>query len=352
MSGKSSKQPDGTLKFNSTTDADEKSFSDSAAKVSQLPRLLMVHQLWLWKLDEEPMIHFLVDTVITAFPVRWHQGVEDCLLDTIRQGDIDSYQNPEQLVENIIFECVTFSEEFRFAGLGIHVLDVFESSIARRSNQEVGYFKAFRDSLKQQKRSLHKQVNDEISLIHEIKDIRDELHLILRIFETQRDVVKQFSGLDYLVQMKKVQSSLEEAESASRLNNYILLLTIFTIFFAPLSFMTSLFAIPFGHFPENDEGELRVRGDWVAYRMIAGEFSSLVAVGILAYCMSAAGWSLWRGFDRLLRQKGRELASSEDAVTTGHPSPHDREDVAVLTSRLGIMIKLKSDRQADLESLL
>lgn len=45
------------------------------------------------------------------------------------------------------------------------------------------------------KRLIHQQVDREISLIYEIKDIRDELHLILRIFETQRDIVRKFAGI-------------------------------------------------------------------------------------------------------------------------------------------------------------
>lgn len=41
--------------------------------------------------------------------------------------------------------------------------------------------------------------------------------------------------LDYLVQMKQAQSSLEEAETAGRLNNYIMLFTLVTIVFVSLA---------------------------------------------------------------------------------------------------------------------
>lgn len=53
----------------------------------------------------------------------------------------------------------------------------------------------FRDSLDQGKRALPEQVRGDIRLIHEIKDIRDELSLLMRVFETQLAVVKQFADV-------------------------------------------------------------------------------------------------------------------------------------------------------------
>jgi hypothetical protein len=88
--------------------------------------------------------------------------------------------------------------------------------------------------------------------------------------------------------MKQAQSSLEEAETAGQLNNYILLFTLVTIVFVsylvsspefydfnsncrayktPLSFLTSLFAIPFDYLPQTSDGEIRVDPHWFAERM-------------------------------------------------------------------------------------
>ncbi|SPO05319.1 uncharacterized protein DNG_08006 [Cephalotrichum gorgonifer] len=393
MGSKPLKLTANTLKSNVLKGTGQQSFGDSAVNVSRLPRLLMVHQLWLWKLNK--------DTVITAFPERYHQGVEDSLFETIRQSGIDCYTRPEQLVESILFECVTFLEEYRLAGLGLHILDIFDSSIARRSNEEVACFKNFRDSL--EKRSVREGVSKEISLIHEIEDIRDELHLILRIFASQRDVVKQFAGvfwpavkdkfhrmafvddcgvqgliertkeldrnaqrtrteLDSLVQMKLAQSSLEQAESASRLNNYIMLFTIIAVVFTPLSFMTSLFAIPFDYFPENDEGEIRVHEDWFTRRMIAGELSSLMAIAIIGFAIYAVKLPPWKLFidslpqkrelfKDLLHRKRKEWSSpSDDANSTGHSSALDRDDNTRLTRRIRAVMERRPVKQRDLES--
>lgn len=116
------------LSNNNNNNNNQSKFGQDTVSASRLPRLLMVHQLWLWKLD--------ADTVVTAFPDRYHQGVEDTLFETVRQGNIETYTRPEQLVENILFETVTFLEEYRYAGLGIHVLEIFESSIAVRVSLE------------------------------------------------------------------------------------------------------------------------------------------------------------------------------------------------------------------------
>ncbi|KAH6886791.1 hypothetical protein B0T10DRAFT_442909 [Thelonectria olida] len=353
------------LKCKRSLTTEQSEFGQDTVNTSRLPRLLMVHQLWLWKLDSS--------TIITAFPDRYHQGVEDTLFETIRQGGIESYTRPEQLIENILFECVTFLEEYRFAGLGIHILDIFESSIAVRSNQEAVLFKKFRDSIKEKKRSLHKQVDSDIALIHEIKDIRDELHLLLRIFESQLDVVQKFatifwsaedaaktgkafvndcgvqkiidrtkaldrhaqrtlSDLDYLVQMKQAQSSLEEAETAGRLNNYIMLFTLVTIVFTPLSFLTSLFAIPFDYFPQNSDGEIRVESNWFTERMVAGEFTTLGFVLLFGTAMYYGRWPSRRQVGQFFQSPWKKASSSPKHASSSS-AVHDHHDIASLIER-------------------
>ncbi|KAH8900720.1 hypothetical protein GQ53DRAFT_130451 [Thozetella sp. PMI_491] len=266
----------------------------------QLKKLILIHQLWLWKIDE--------NTVITSFPERWHTGVEDTLLETIRQSGVSEFRNPEDLIVHILYECVSFLEKYRDAGLGNHILDIFESSIATRANQEVSYFKKFNASIQgardreegQTKSEQHRPKDDidgEVNLIYEVKDIRDELHLIQRVFKSQAAVIDKFSklfwpgigeedkqyrekfiedcgvgdiieraekldedanrtleGLDYLVQVKQAQSSLkesvaagelnikalEEAKRSQKLNNYIMLFTTISVVFVSDSLSRAL----------------------------------------------------------------------------------------------------------------
>ena len=168
-----------------------------------------------------------------------------------------------------------------------------------QSDKETACFKDFKQSLEDKAltTSLAKSINIEIALIYEVKDICDELHLVLRVFQNQRDVLEKFSNifwpgtsdsakkfreqfmqdcgvealikradklvadairtldavsklpfvptsipffltfskLDYLVQTKQAQASLSEAEAAGRLNNYIMLFTVVTVIFVRLT---------------------------------------------------------------------------------------------------------------------
>ncbi|RSL47664.1 hypothetical protein CEP54_013285 [Fusarium duplospermum] len=305
--------PKSTKLKSKKTDGGEVDFGENIRDPRKQARLLMVHQLWLWKLDK--------DTIITAFPDRYHRGVEDTLFDTIRQGGIHSYTDPHELIEDILFESVTFLEEFEYAGLGIHVLDIFDSSIAECSQKEAKLFKDFSKSIDPHGAvDKTSDITKEINLRRKCEDIRDELHLILRIFETQQNVAfiddcgvgqliertkaldghanRTLQALDYLVQIKQAQSSLDEAQSAGQLNKAIWIFTLVTVIFTPLSFMTSLFAIPFTYHPQNSEGEIRVEEGWFTNRMAIGECVS-VAVIALAILISFTVPSPKRTFARL-----------------------------------------------------
>ncbi|KAL8380160.1 hypothetical protein RB599_009565 [Gaeumannomyces hyphopodioides] len=293
-------------------------------------KLLVVHQLWLWKLDE--------NTVITSHPERWHTGIEDTLLETIRQSGIGEFQEPDDLIEHIVSECARFIEEYRYAGLGEHILEIFENSIATRSNQEVECFKRLIAQLENDPRNKpdslatavggrskvvmsssneKETIFEETKLIREIKDIRDELQMLGRVFKDQAKIVERFAqlfwpdtekdkkirqqftdycgvqnlkarttrldnnahqslqDLYYLVQVKQAQSSLHEAitatvmsKRAQTLNDYILVFTTITVIFTPLAFMTSLFALPINSFPQNETGSASYAADWFAIRIM------------------------------------------------------------------------------------
>ncbi|EJT76862.1 hypothetical protein GGTG_06776 [Gaeumannomyces tritici R3-111a-1] len=302
-------------------------------------KLLVVHQLWLWKLDE--------NTVITTHPERWHTGNEDTLVETIRQSGIGDFQEPEDLIEHIVSECARFIEEYRYAGLGEHILDIFENSIATKSNQEVQCFKRFIAQLGNEPGNNSKSpataveehsnekesITEETKLIREIKDIHDELQMLGRVLEDQANMVERFArlfwpdaekdekmrqqftdycgiqnlrartvrmdgnahqtlqDLYYLVQVKQAQSSLHEAitatvmsKRAQTLNDYILVFTTITVIFAPLAFMTSLFALPISSFPrDGGAGSVSYAADWLAVRITAGEIVSLASICFMLY---------------------------------------------------------------------
>ena len=69
---------------------------------------------------------------MTAIPSRKNGMIADTLLETIRQGDLDILQTPDDLIKRIVNDTLTFVSEVKWAGLGEHVLDIFESEIATR----------------------------------------------------------------------------------------------------------------------------------------------------------------------------------------------------------------------------
>jgi Txe/YoeB family toxin of Txe-Axe toxin-antitoxin module len=155
------------------------------------------------------------------------------LIDTIRQSDIESLHEPEDLIGHILYHCATFLDQYRDAGVGDHILDIFDSTIAQRvrrptcqalspllpqsatskptqtvdqrlhqSDDEVARFKQFSSEVEQREKgrgkidlSLSRSINNEIKLIYEVKDIRDELNLLRHVFETQTEVLDKFARL-------------------------------------------------------------------------------------------------------------------------------------------------------------
>ncbi|KAI1660907.1 hypothetical protein F4813DRAFT_386316 [Daldinia decipiens] len=287
------------------------------------PKWLMSRQLWLWKLDD--------NTIITAIPSRANGMTADTLLETIRQGNLDILTTPNDLIKRILYETVTFLDEFRWAGLGNHILDIFEGEIATETDREAGFFKNF-SSGNWSPNNVNGFIQEAAHCTYSVRDIRDELHLLRQVFETQAKVVADFAaifwpsstsgnqkqgniasrdlresfirdcglqslihrvrrmesdasttleGLSTIIQAMQAQASLKEAEQSRFLNLMILPFTIITVIFTPLSFLTSLFAVNTLGFPHNDDGELRLPASWFSWRMVVGEVSSLLPLGLL-----------------------------------------------------------------------
>ncbi|KAK4161165.1 hypothetical protein QBC43DRAFT_324219 [Cladorrhinum sp. PSN259] len=120
-----------------------------------------------------------------------------------------------------------------------------------------------------------------------------------RVERLEQKTKKILENVDHLVRMKQAQGSLHEsklasqqaemsvreakrsareAEKSRQLNNYIMVFTVVTVVFAPLSFMTSIFALSIDTFPLNDQGEPRYGTSWITARMLTGEAVSIVVI--------------------------------------------------------------------------
>ncbi|OBS26142.1 hypothetical protein FPOA_00085 [Fusarium poae] len=285
-----------------------------------LPKWLMVRQLWLWKLHD--------GTILTAIPSRKIRCMADDLLETIRHSELDEISTSDDLMKHIVQQTVTFTERFRLAGVGEHILDIFENELASEMDKEAGFFNNF---TRKDWNSIYVNIaiSEAAGCTWRVKDIRGELRLIDKVFTQQLDVLKEFAaviatdngmsleeqeatliresglevlrerirridedaattidGLSNITQAMLAQASLKEAESARLMNFIILPFTVVTVIFTPLSFMTSLFAVNSDGFPHNDEGELRIPSNWLRDKMIIGEIGTLIPLLIIIVSIS------------------------------------------------------------------
>ncbi|OLN85421.1 Ankyrin-1-like protein 3 [Colletotrichum chlorophyti] len=157
-------------------------------------QILVVAQLWVWKIDE--------NTVISAFPERWDNKNAKTLLNGIKHRvlgirDLRS-ENTDmmRIIESILESAVGYSEEefhFQFEGPRSYC-NVFAASIAHVSNEAMKRYASFKASIT--KMGTSKTVLDdlraEIELLQEIDDIREEINMVKRVLRSQERVFEDF----------------------------------------------------------------------------------------------------------------------------------------------------------------
>ncbi|KAI1634467.1 hypothetical protein F4809DRAFT_510196 [Biscogniauxia mediterranea] len=210
---------------------------------------------------------------------------------------------------------------------------------ALQSHREVELFNEFTQGLKPEnqllregKMKLNYYIHEEIELLKEVKDILDELNIIQTVLISQRSILKEaFTFLrsyrnfrlipercldditDYYWTLSKIDSSRQEvdklaydakevqkninhlldlrqkdanlseaiwarksSEDTTRQGRTIMVFTVVTIIFLPITFLTSLFALDITSFPHGDDGDLSYSPEWAFSRL----FGIMVAVSL------------------------------------------------------------------------
>jgi hypothetical protein len=162
-------------------------------EIRKVPRLVMVDQLWLWILDEK--------TVISCFPRRWgnnrpdpsalHKSIK-MRLQSARRDDITSAYDIALLV---IDECSrVFFDRARPNARVPNMVEMFADSIRHVKYNSAAAFDQFliwtKLALTEKCQLLN--INPEGNLLKEIKDIMDELNIILRVKEEQQAALESF----------------------------------------------------------------------------------------------------------------------------------------------------------------
>ncbi|RDL33135.1 uncharacterized protein BP5553_08574 [Venustampulla echinocandica] len=302
-----------TLHSTETRDVDQipyKYFHQHFEESTMHP-VLMVDQLWLWVLGK--------DTVITSFPQRWTESKRDSfdadnktdVLETIiRSVDKNEAAIPDgyELAKFIINACASLCFAVTLSHQGtLPFPGCYETVIGEVADAETHLFREFTQAVVTEAEEATKEaakgkvksdlkINEKVFSIHEetkqlelIKDVRDELNMILMILRDQLKAVdesenvssvkvaslhdniqlheseilqldrraeKVYIALKDLLDLKQKQANVAEArsqrhqaEETTTQGKAILLFTIITIIFLPLSFLCSFFAIQIVEFP-------------------------------------------------------------------------------------------------------
>ncbi|KAL2128341.1 hypothetical protein VTI74DRAFT_9302 [Chaetomium olivicolor] len=300
--------------------------------IRKISQVVMVDQLWMWVLDER--------TIITSFPRRYGfnkhdlSGVHRSIRARLKTARTNQIRSVYDLALIILDECSnTFFDRTKTRDSQPQVIDIFSEAIGNLTHkhtisfQRVWHWTSKASSMYRAKSKhvdsseLHiplLDINPEGKLQREIKDIIDELDIMLHIYKQQREVIKRFckhvehildpegkwkegvffdqqaqpgersegqgqllwfrmqsrelldevddrigeleglrkaaestaQSVNDLLSLKQQQASVvqawesvRQAEESVRQGRAIMVFTIFTIIFLPLSFMSSLFGM-------------------------------------------------------------------------------------------------------------
>ncbi|PBP25883.1 ankyrin repeat and protein kinase domain containing protein 1 [Diplocarpon rosae] len=322
------------------------------------PKIVMVDQLWMWVLGG--------DLIVTSFPQRWQQPKNDPLnvLDSVIEDINSKTREPVKSVYDLAIiitgRCTGVFDRHRMGDDEYQFLDMFESSIGSATDRETVLFKEFneasaqasvwlqhhrrphrfsrfiehgttvaevkqetdckdwnKDEEKFQMEELMRNppfidklldIGQETNLLAETKDIRDELNMIAKVLDDQKNVLPdlqdavseiyrdeqksqqevkkrfrdQLKTIDVHLkdiermdrQAERIYKSItdmldlkqkhanafearftrDQAAGTARQSQTIMVFTIVTIIFLPLSFIAAFFAINIREFPRSGAG--------------------------------------------------------------------------------------------------
>lgn len=206
------------------------------------PKIVMVDQLWMWILGP--------DLIVTSFPQRWQQprndplNVLDSVIEDINSKTRDTVKSVYDLAMIITNRCTGVFDRHRMGDDEYQFLDMFESSIGNATDRESQLFKEFNRASSQASAWLQRHgrrnhlfkhpesdlsdgasdverdkkddkakfeeymrgpffvdklldIGQETDLLAETKDIRDELNMIKKVFEDQRQVLRDLEDAMY-----------------------------------------------------------------------------------------------------------------------------------------------------------
>ncbi|MCJ1464874.1 hypothetical protein MMC07_003489 [Pseudocyphellaria aurata] len=348
--------------------------------------ILMVDQLWLWILDG--------DTVITSFPQRWNREQSNNDLDVVesirKHINLPEGRDPLRSAYDLAVLIASFCSEVLFEREDdpeplderLQFLDFFDKSIGDVTanetacfNRLASFFKDLDNKTRENEgffiEAMKKEVDDdrlqgptalntdkpydvfyhigeEAALLREIKDIRDELNIITKVFIDQQKALeamhklvgskvkfkakspsseiirrikrhmsdikeiddhasRTYEALNHLLDLKQKHANVcearwtrEQAQETAKQSNTIMVFTIVTIIFLPLSFMAAFFALQIVQFPKDEEGALAMELDYVARYLFGISAAIIVPFIVIAFNVNRLGRIFREWFGQLV----------------------------------------------------
>lgn len=168
------------------------------------------------------------------------------------------------------------------SGLQEPLFRIFEKQVADIAEDVNGQFQMLRDAI-WSKTNADTNIRDEVDHLYEVRDIREEIAMVNSVLSQQQetwcDMLKDLSSkfpeehlhnlvpeprmcsfsrrletlnshvtqveqsINQLISLKQSEAGLQEARTASTQGIAVLVFTVFTVVFTPLSFMVSLYAV-------------------------------------------------------------------------------------------------------------
>ncbi|KAK2028547.1 hypothetical protein LX32DRAFT_719942 [Colletotrichum zoysiae] len=175
-------------------------------EIRKVSRIVMVDQLWMWILDKK--------TIITSFPKRYGtnksdpSGVHNSIRTRIKNARKNQIRSVFDVALIILDECSnTFFDRTKTPDRHPQVMDIFAESIGNLQNKQTMSFqhlwhwterasKIYNSKSKYEDTAqLHASllnINPEGKLQREIRDIIDELDIMIHVNNKQKEVIKRF----------------------------------------------------------------------------------------------------------------------------------------------------------------
>ncbi|SCB63976.1 unnamed protein product [Fusarium graminearum] len=255
--------------------------------------LLRVNQLWIWTIDNKWLITASSEQVVDGKDELLKGILHHLRKQVETQGSHSQPSSVSAMGNFIVNYCIGSYERQREtenrdpkAESQLSIRQIYSNEINTIGRNETAVFDEFNDKARKRRNELHPRPENQVSayndiketmkkaemLYCDIKDIRDELSIIKSVAQYQRTVQDQIASnhgtvsnltANYIsndvremdnvaIRIQGAQSevanfqatlSVEQGQQAAKQGRTLMVFTVVTILFLPLSFLSSLFAM-------------------------------------------------------------------------------------------------------------